>query len=171
MAGECSNEPMNVYTRTGGLYTYTTTCTIVVRLHTTPHSSLMARTATSPRYDHPPSSDRCKSPIGPPDVSVDAPTIPKNRSEPPKIRPFSPITPETPTRNPPSERQPLPHSPHPHTAPHRRRLLHLAQRRSAPGGDLGSYRVHAIQGRTRRIRFKRDGYDDGEELTRARVKD
>ena len=108
-AGECSYEPMKVYTRAGGLYTLHHQCTIVVRLHTSLHSSLIASTVTSSRHDHPPSSDRSKSTshIGPPDLSVDAPTIPKYRSEPPTIRPFSPITPETPTRNPPSERQPL----------------------------------------------------------------
>ena len=78
----------------------TTTCTIVVRLHTAPHSSLQLLDSSHCDELH----DRSKStsPIGPPDVSVDAPTIPKCRSEPPKIRPFSP-----------SERQPLPtFSPH-----------------------------------------------------------
>ena len=146
--GECPHEHMKVYMRTGGLYT------LYHHMHhrrTTSHnstSSLPARTATSSRRDHTPSSNRSKStsPIGPPDLSVDAPTISKYRSKPPTIRPFSPITSETPTRNLQVNDNLSPHSLHTHTTPHRRQLLHLTQRRSAPGGDLDSYsyRVRAI---------------------------
>ena len=108
-ARECSYEPVNVL---GGCIPYTSTCTVVVRFLDSSHcDKLQAR--------HPPSSDRSKStsPIGPPDLSVGAPTIPKCRSQPPKMRPFSPITPEAPTRNPPSERQPVSiFSPHSHSS-------------------------------------------------------
>ena len=157
---------MNVYTGTGGLY--------ILHHHvhhrrTTPHksslrahSSLTARTATSSRRDHPPSSDRSKStsPIGPPGSSVDAPTISKNRSEPPKIRPLFPITPETPTRNPPCECQP-------YTAPHRRQLLHPAQHRPPLGEDLDSYHVRAIYAALDVSGVRGDGYKDGKEITHA----
>ena len=109
---------------------YTTTCTIVVRLYTSPHGSLTARTATSSRHDHRPSGDRSKttSPIGPPDLSADTPTILKCRSEPPKMRPFS----QSPRKCPHATLQVnvnlSPHSLHTHTAPHRCQLLDLAQR-------------------------------------------
>ena len=152
---------------------YTTTCTIVVRLHTSPHSSLIARTATSSGYHHPRSSDCSKStsPIGPPYLSVDAPTISKCRSEPPTIRAFSPITPETPTRNPSSECQPLStFSPHSYlSSPTSIAPPSPAQFRLRRGPRL-VLRPCDLR-HTRRIQCKRDGYDDGEELTRARVKD
>ena len=133
---------------------YTTTCTTTVRLHTTSHSSLTARTATSSRHDYPPSSKRSKStsPIGPLDLSVDAPTIPKCRSEPPKIRPFSP-----------SERQPLSRfSPHSHSS--------SSTSIAPPSPDLDSYHLRAIYAALDVSGVRGDGYEDGEELTRARVK-
>ena len=149
---------MNVYTRTGGLYT----------LHhrmrhrrTTPHKStqlLDSSYCDELQARPPPSSDRSKStsPIG---SSVDAPTIPKCRSKPPKTRPFSP-----------SERHPLStFSPHsrcssstsiapPSLAPPR------------PGGDLDSHHVRAIYAALDVSGVRGDGHEDGEELTRVRVK-
>ena len=140
---------------------YFTTCTIVVRPHTSPHSSLTARAATSSRHDHRPSSDRSKStsPIGPPDLSAEAPTISKCRSEPPKIRPFLP-----------SERQPLStFSPHSHSSSstsiiplsptpyHPRRGPRLVPSLC----DFVALDVSGVRG---------DGYEDGEELTRAQVR-
>ena len=156
---------------------YTTTWTIVVRIYMNPHSSLTARTATSSRHDHPPSSDCSKpiSPIGPPYLSVIAPAMPKCRSEPPKIRPFSshPRL-QSPPKRPHATLQMnvnlSPHSPHTHTAPHQRQLLHLVQRRAAPGGNLDSYYVRAIYAVLDVSGVRGDGYEDGEELTCARVK-
>ena len=133
---------------------YTTPCTIIVRLHTSPHSSLTACTATSSRHGHLPSSDRSKStsPIGPPDSRVDAPTIPKCLSEPPKISPFSP-----------SERQPLStFSPHSHSF--------SSTSIAPPSPDLDSYHLRAIYAALDVPGVRGDGYEDGEELTRARVK-
>ena len=73
----------------------------------------------------------------PPGLRVDAPTMPKCCSGLPNVRPFSPITPVTPTRNPQSYVNLYPHplmfiTP-PGPAPPR-----------APGEDLDSFHVRAI---------------------------
>ena len=57
-----------------------------------------------------------------------------------------------------------PHSLQAYTAPYRRQLLHLAQRRP------DSYHVRAIYAALDVSGVRVDGYEDGEELTRARVK-
>ena len=136
---------MKVYTRTGGLYTPHHT---MHHRRTTPHNStqLLDSSHCDELQARPPSGDRSKStsPIGPPYLSAGAPTIPKCRFEPPKTRPFSPITPKRPHETLQVNINLSPHSLHTHTAPHRRQLLHLAQRRSAPGGDLDSYHIRAI---------------------------
>ena len=49
-------------------------------------------------------------------------------------------------------------------------MLPLAQRRSAPGGDIDSYHVRTIYSALDVSGVVRDGYVNSEELTRARVK-
>ena len=65
------------------------------------------------------------------------------------MRPFSPMTPKR------------PHATLQVNVTLTRLLIDANQRRPTPGGDLASYHVRAIYA---------DRYEDGEELTRARVK-
>ena len=158
-----------MYTRTGGLYTLHHH---IHHRHTTPHSS--TQLLDSFHCDELQARPPIERPfqiyltIGPPDLIIDAPTIPKCCSEPPKTRPFSPITPPKRPRAILQVNVNLsPHSLHTHTALHQRQLLHLAQRRAAPGGDLDSYHARVIYAA---LDVRGDYYEDGEELTRVRVK-
>ena len=142
---------------------YTTALIIVVQVHTSPHSSLTSRTATSSRYDHRPSSDRSKSnsPIGPPYLSVDPPTI--NPSAAPnrqKTTRSHQINPETPTPNPPSECQHLStFSPHSRSSSSKS-IAPPSPTPRRPRRVLDSYHVRRWQGAHSRV---------GEELTTAEM--
>ena len=163
---------MNVYTRTGGLYT----------LHhhmdhrrTNPHEStqLLDSSHCDELEARPPTIERLFQIY----LTHRTTLLKRNRSSdtqvPLRTAENPPIL-QSPPKRPHATLQVnvnlSPHSPHTHTASHQRQLLHLVQRRAAPGGNLDSYYVRAIYAALDVSGVRGDGYEDGEELTCARVK-
>jgi len=133
-----------------------------------PRSSSHSQSQDSSRHHPPPSSVRSKStlPSGLSSSSVDAPTITSAAPD----RPTSARSHQSPPNRPHTTLQVNVNlSPHSHSSPPTSIAPPSPAPPRAPGEDLDSYHVRAVYAALDVSGVKGDGYEDGEELTRARL--
>ena len=133
-----------------------------------PRSSSHSQSTDGSRHHPPPSSIRSKStlPSGPSSSSVDAPTITSAAQD----RPTSARYQQSPPNRPHTTLQVNVNlSPHSHSSPPTSIAPPSPAPPRAPGEDLDAYHVRAVYAALDVSGVKGDGYEDGEELTRARL--
>jgi hypothetical protein len=136
-----------------------------------PRSSSQPQSQDSSKHDRLPSSTRSKStsPSGPSSSSIDAPTITQYPRAAPNrlasVRSHQPPT-EPPHATLQVNANPPPHS---HSSSSTSLVPPSPAPPRAPGEDLDSYHVRSVYAALDVSGVKGDGYEDGEELTRARL--
>ena len=125
----------------------------------------------SANHDRPPSSVRSKStlPSGPSNSSIDAPTMTQPTSTAPDQSTPASSHQSPPQRIPTSLQVNVNVPPHSHSFPSTSTAPPSPAPPRAPGEDLDSYQVRAIYAALDVSGVKGDGFEDGEELTRARL--